>query len=156
MKFVYLVVYLGFNLFFGIFFVIGLRGLIKMISFKKRKKYFTVSGEAKYVSRTKTRNKLSGWEYEYTYKVKVRNTTVEAKIESIANEKVGLECPMGKQWTPVMVNPENYSEIRLPSEDNAIAYYKKLAIILLAYGLVCRLIFGFFIWNAFLEEGGLK
>ena len=97
MKFVYLVVYLGFNLFFGIFFVIGLRGLIKMISFKKRKKYFTVSGEAKYVSRTKTRNKLSGWEYEYTYKVKVRNTTVEAKIESIANEKVGLECPMGKQ-----------------------------------------------------------
>ncbi len=153
---VYLAVYLGFNLLFGIFFVVGIRGLVKMHYFKKRKKLFTVQGQAMYASRTKTKNRITGWEYEYTYKVKVKGTIVEAKIESISNEKAKMEYPMDKRWSPVMVNPENYSEIRLPSEDNAIKYYKSMAIACISYGLICRLLFSLVIWGPLLEEGGLK
>ena len=141
----YLAVYIGFNLFFGVFFVIGIRMLVKWIRFNKRKKYFTVPGKALYVKKDKIRERITGWEYRYTYKIKVKNTVVESTIDSISNERA-----------PVMVNPENHDEFRLPSEDNAIKYYKSCALALLIYGLACRILFELVIWGPLLEEGGLR
>ena len=155
-KFMYLAVYIGFNLFFGVFFVIGIRMLVKWIRFNKRKKNFTVQGEAQYVKKDKLRERITGWEYRYTYKIKVKNTVVESTIDSISNEKAKMEYPEGKQWTPVTVNPENHDEFRLPSEDNAIKYYKSCALALLIYGLACRILFELVIWGPFLNEGGLR
>ena len=155
-KFMYLAVYIGFNLFFGVFFAIGIRMLVKWIRFNKRKKYFTVPGKAQYVKHEKLRDRITGWEYRYTYKIKVNNTVVESTIDSISNEKAKMEYPTGKEWTPVMVNPENHDEFRLPSEDNAIKYYKHCALALLIYGLACRVLFELVIWGPFLVEGGLR
>ena len=155
-QFVYLAFYFGFNIFFGVFFIIGIRMAIKANKFKKRKKYFDVPAKATYVTRTKIRDRVTGPEYRYTYKIKVKNTVVEGTIDSISNEKARMEYPMGDQWFEVMVNPEDHSEFRLESEDNAFRYYKRGAIILLLYGTICRLIFEFAIWGVFLEEGGLR
>ena len=155
-KIVYLGFYLGFNLFFAVFFIIGIRMIIKWIYFKNRKKNFTVPAKIKYVNRTKLRSKISGWEYRYTYKVKAQGATVESTIDSIANEKTKIVYPMDENWNPTSVNPENHSEFRLPSEDNAIKYYRKAAIILLVYGIFFRILFELVIWGPFLEEGGLR
>ena len=155
-KFLYLAFYIGFNVFFGVFFIIGIKMLIKWIRFNNRKKNFTVPGKALYVKKEKLRDRITGWEYRYTYKIKVKNTVVESTIDSISNEKAKMEYPMGKEWAPVMVNPENHSEFRLPSEDNAIKYYKHCALALLIYGLACRVLFELVIWGPFLVEGGLR
>ena len=130
--------------------------LIKWIRFNKRKKYFTVPGKAQYVKREKLRDRITGWEYRYTYKIKVERTVANATIDSISNEKAKMEYPTGKEWAPVMVNPENHSEFRLPSEDNAIKYYKSCALALLIYGMACRVLFELVIWGPFLSEGGLR
>ena len=153
---VYLAFYLGFNLFFGVFFFFGTKMLIKGIRFKKRKKYFVVPGKAQYVKREKLRDRITGWEYRYTYRIKVEGTILESTIDSISNEKAKMEYPMDKKWTPVMVNPENHSEFRLPSEDNAIRYYTNAAKAFLIYGIACRILFELVIWGPFLEEGGLR
>ena len=155
-KLIYLFVYIGFNVFFGIIFVIGFRALLKLIRFKKRLKYFTVPGKARYLRQTRIKSKLIGTSYRYYYEVKVGGTTLETTIDSIANDKIADVYDTDKDWFEVKVNPENHSEIRLLSEDKAIRYYRLVTIFCLGYGLFCRLLFEFMIWTAFLEEGGLK
>jgi hypothetical protein len=155
-QFVYLAVYFGFNIFFGVFFIIGIRMAVKAHKFKKRKKYFDVPAKATYVRRAKIRDRITGTEYRYVYKIKVKNTIVEGTIDSISNEKARMEYPMDNKWFHVTVNPEDHSEFRLDCEDNAIRYYRRGAIALLLYGGICRLIFEFAIWGSFLAEGGLR
>ena len=153
---VYLAIYLGFNLFFGVFFIIGIRGIVKAVRLKNRKKNFTVPAKIKYLHKEKIKDRLSGPVYRCTYKIDVGGTITEGMVDTIPNEKVGMSYPMDSKWHSAMVSPENHSEFRLASEDNAIHYYRKLAIVFLGYGAICRLIFEFAIWGAFLEEGGLK
>ena len=86
----YLIFYVGFNVFFGVFFVIGIKMLIKWIRLNKRKKYFTVPGKAQYVKHEKLRDRITGWEYRYTYKIKVERTVANATIDSISNEKAKM------------------------------------------------------------------
>ena len=155
-SFVYLAVYFGFNILFGVVFIIGVRCLIKMINLKKRKKYFTDKGEVRYLHREVIKEKLGGTQYRYTYAIKVNGAEGEGTIDSIVNAKLNLYYPTDGNWYDAMVNPENHSEFRLRNEDEAIDYYRVSAIIVLGYGLLCRLIFEFAIWGAFLAEGGLR
>jgi hypothetical protein len=155
-QFVAIAIYVVFNLFFGVFFIIGVRALVKMAQFKKRKKNFTVPGKAKYVHRVKNKDRVSGIGYRYTYEIKVRNTIVEATIDSLPNPMLEMKCPMDNKWHGVMVNPENHSEFRMPSEDDVIENYKGMAIVCLGYGTICRVIFGLVIWGPLFEESGLR
>lgn len=153
---VYIVIYLVFNAFFGVFFIIGVRALVMMAKFKTRKKNFTVPAKAKYVRRIKNKEKISGTGYRYTYKIKVKNTVIESTIDSLPNKMLEMKCPTDDKWHDVMVNPEDHGEFRVPSEDDVIENYKGMAIVCLLYGALCRLLFEFAIWGPFLEEGGLR
>ena len=152
----YLAVYLGFNVFFGIFFIIGIRGIVKFIQFKKRKKNFTIPAKVKYMYEEKIKDSITGYVYRRTYKIDVKGTMTEGTLNTIPNVKVGMSYPADNKWHDVMVNPENHSEFRLPCEDNAIHYYKWLAIVFIIYGTFFRLLFEFAIWGPFLSEGGLR